>query len=259
MPSQLNELLYAGKLIEHLRWPGHVHAWDDDPPDVIASLRGGGIVALEVRELHSHEVKRHGSPDREFTARCHRLLSGIRDDYYSREGVQRINVRAIFSRRPKSPALRELTAAEAQRDEDELCSRTLEELMRLPALTVGNSQRIQLHSKYGSSMYLHASHVPNEPGWDKLARAWRASPGAGWTHMMSKERLQEIVAEKDTALKRYRADFIARTLLLGAQLSGPGTYVDVPPATHLHPRGFDAVYFVRYYDGTRCIAGEFVP
>jgi hypothetical protein len=258
MPSQISELLYAGKLVEHLRWPGHVHAWESDPPDVIVSLRGDRLVAVEVRELYGDET-RSGSPDREFMTRCHRLLSGIRDIYYSQPNVQRLNVRAVFSQRPKSRSLRRLTPAELAADETELCNSALKELLTLPPLARGDTHPFKVTPKHTPTTFFRATAIPDGDTWADLAMRWSASPGAGWTRHMASAALQEIVDGKSEDLNRYQGNFVARVLLLGAYLSGPGTYVDLPPDSRIDPRGFDAVFFVRYFDAARCIGGSFIP
>lgn len=274
MRRSQEELIWVERLVRDIALDGHVESWPDDPPDAVITTGSGLRIAVEVTELFARET-RHGSPDRERARGQQRLLNKIRDEYYSREGARLINVRAHFPPRIESSEQRSTSTPDGSRArsqvrlltrseqrEDERCVQrdAVSQLRGLEALGDGDTVRLEvrLPIQGGYPIRMAATGLPEgNAAAREHATQWRSSPGPGWVADARAVDLQARVAKKSNGVRRYRSEFSSKILLLVAAASGPGSFLAVTDDLRIEPMAFDAVFFMRFLDGTRCIGGAY--
>ncbi len=218
-------------MLKHLGWRGHGHPNEPDPPDVVIAFRDGSHVAVEVREVFSDESGKKGSVGRGYWAECQRLVNRMRDAYYAGPHSCRLHVSAIFVQRPRVPSLRPLRPDEVASSEAFALDNALEWLraLRFTAVRAFDSTRIDADKM--PPIHLTASYIPAGSEHDKLALAWRASPGPARVASVDAGDLQSYVDLKAQGIARYTRAFDARLLLLVAEGNGPGSHLDLEDGT----------------------------
>jgi len=152
-----------------------------------------------------------------------------------------------------------LRADEVARSEALALDNALRWLRALPFSAAPAFDSTRIDADKMPPIHLTASYIPDGSEHDRLAFEWRASPGPGWVARLDGGDLQALVDLKAEGFLRYARTFDARLLLLVAEGTGPGSYLDVEDGTAVDPRGFDAVYFQRHFASTLCIGGTFRP
>ena len=211
----------------------------------------GRRVAVEITRIYRREHRTRGSPDAAQESEYDRFASNLAASYYAEPDAREIQVRIAMPSIIASPVVRQLPREERKADLEDVATRALARLRHLPKLDAWGRHEFRVRQRDGRPATLYVLALPPESGMERQWSVMNAS--IGWRGYVDVPLLQSKIDAKAMDLKKYKDRAGEAVLLVVAHGTRASWFLELGDGITVNPRGFDAIYFQRYPQGTQAV------